>query len=183
MSRRSSVRRSLATLNAFFRLGLPPQAARTLRRGPRSARGRSHRLAQPDLPCPALAREALPSGCPAERQSASTRTARCRRSVVGGIPFARAMSCSLEGQPISSPSDVSSFTGWYDTSALRIAKARSVAPIGSWHRRSRKVFHFSTLAPCGMDFAATWLAIRPSVIGRRPKGVVVNASAFLLTYR
>ena len=33
--------------------------------------------------------------------------------------------------------------------------------------------HFSTAAPSRMDFAATWLAIRSSDIGRRPKGVVV----------
>ena len=36
-----------------------------------------------------------------------------------------------------------------------------------------KTFHFSTVAPSRTDFAATWLAIWPSVIGRRPKGVVV----------
>jgi ABC-type tungstate transport system substrate-binding protein len=30
----------------------------------------------------------------------------------------------------------------------------------------------STVAPCGADFAVTWLAIMPSVIDRRPKGVV-----------
>src|SRR5690606_27150942 len=57
----------------------------------------------------------------------------------------------------------------------------SVAPISS--RASRmwpNVFHLLTKAPSGMAFAVTWLEIMPSVIGRRPKGVVVICVCIVL---
>src|SRR5690606_37521793 len=98
------------------------------------------------------------------------------------MPLARAISCSFDGQTIRPASAASVVSGWNDKSAFRMANERSVAPSNSRaSRMCRNTSHLCAEASFGIALVVAWRAIWPSVIDRRPKGVVATCGCIFFT--
>ena len=173
MSRRHSVIRSRTSLSARSSARSLPPGLEFL--GARDERREIEAEGELDLPAPALSRIALAvRAVAANDEAASTRAARCRRNVDGGMPCARrrelivgreddqvVLSCQRRSRDGSS------------ASAFRTASARSDTPsAGRAVQIARKICHLCTALSGGRAFAAIWLATWASVSDRRPKGVV-----------
>src|SRR5690554_6206142 len=97
------------------------------------------------------------------------------------MPLARAISCSFDGQTIRPASAASVVSGWNDKRAFRMANERSVAPSNSRVSRiCRNTSHLCAEALLGIALVVAWRAIWPSVIVRRPKGVVATCGCIFL---